>query len=142
MAPFYTIRPAKATGSIRGGFQTLDSTKQRKWHGVCSFVFMKKSLISAALAALALSAAAAGAFAQASATATANAKANTNVTVNADIERRGNQIRREQQELRKKTMAAQKRINEEARLHSLHSRAGVDVSGSASTSTEGSAISR
>ena len=109
---------------------------QRKWHGVCSFAFMKTNLICAALAALALSAAAAGAFAQ------VNATAKAKVTVNADIERRGNQIRREQQELRKKTLATQKRINAEARLHSLHSRTDVDVSGSASTGTEGSAISR
>ena len=110
---------------------------QPKWHGVCSFAYMNKNLISAALAALALSAAAATAVAQ-----DVNAKAKASASVSADIERRGNQIRREQQELRKKTMAAQKRINEEARLHSLHSRADVDLSGSASTSTEGSAISR
>ena len=114
---------------------------QRKWHGVCSYACMDKNLISAALAALALSAAATSAVAQVS----AKAGANTNLTVSADIERRGNEIRSEQRELRKKTMATQKRINQEARLdslHSLHSRADVDVSGSASTSTEGRAISR
>jgi len=140
MAPFYTIRPVKATGAFRGSFQTLDSAMQRKWHGVCSLVFMNKNLISTALAILALSAAAASAVAQ-----DVNAKAKASASVSADIERRGNQIRREQQEQRRKTMAAQKRINQEARLdslHSLHSRADVDASEPASTSTEGSAISR
>jgi TolA-binding protein len=111
---------------------------------------MKRNLISAALGALALSAAAATAVAQVGVGVGANvdvnakpkANASANTSVSADTERRGNEIRSEQRELRKKTMATQKRINEEARLHSLHSRTDVDVSGSASTSTEGSAISR
>src|SRR6185503_19965761 len=89
MAPFNTIRPVKATGAFRGSFQTLDSAMQRKWHGVCSLVFMNKKLISTALAILALYAAAASAVAQ-----DVNAKAKASASVSADIERRGNQIRR------------------------------------------------